>query len=559
MLLITPRFTRAFFTVDCGIVAIERSDPLVFPGAVSKHTHVVAGSDAFGPSATNAILRQGSCTSCDVKEDKSAYWTPHLYVAPSGAKGQLQEDIEAQGGVPVPLVNGNAFVIYYKLITDKGERQDNDDEKWGEIVPFPKDFRMLVSESMIKEKTKSAAILFNHPLTYKCLGFGDQRDTEDFPSNPELCTGGLRTQLTFPSCWDGQNSDSADHGSHVSYPTGSWAGSPCPASHPIRLPTLFIEVIYKTTDIKEELAKGWKLMFPGMPNQFLDSGGPLFHADFMNGWQQDFLTKAVNECGITPCPLIRKRSSSCKKLDQSPSPPPPPATSPPPPPATTHTTRTPSGDDGFTLLWADEFDSNSLDKSKWTPMEGDGCEYGICGWGNGEFQYYTNMERNAFVSDGRLVIRSINEAQDPKTLESFRSYCKGRCQVTDQACTSRCDSIKISSARLRTKGKFEVSPKNAPYQDMDIIKIQTRFRVTPGAGQWPAIWMLPSASEYGDGPRAEKSTSWRRRIPWIQVPAPFITEGPGRRMSFTAREPLLMSASGQQSPTTGRRTLCAGK
>lgn len=60
MLLITPRFTRAFFTVDCGIVAIERSDPLVFPGAVSKHTHVVAGSDAFGPSATNAILRQGT-------------------------------------------------------------------------------------------------------------------------------------------------------------------------------------------------------------------------------------------------------------------------------------------------------------------------------------------------------------------------------------------------------------------------------------------------------------------------------------------------------------------
>jgi beta-glucanase (GH16 family) len=32
---------------------------------------------------------------------------------------------------------------------------------------------------------------------------------------------------------------------------------------------------------------------------------------------------------------------------------------------------------------------------------------------------------------------------------------------------------------------------------MDTIKIQTRFRVTPGAGQWPAIWMLPSDNEYG--------------------------------------------------------------
>jgi hypothetical protein len=62
MLVITcrPRFAWAFFTVDCGIVTIERSDPLVSPGAVSAHTHVVAGSDTFGPSATNAILRQGA-------------------------------------------------------------------------------------------------------------------------------------------------------------------------------------------------------------------------------------------------------------------------------------------------------------------------------------------------------------------------------------------------------------------------------------------------------------------------------------------------------------------
>lgn len=60
VLLVGPCLTRAFWTVDCGIVTIERSDPLVSPGAVSSHTHVVAGSDTFGPSATNAILRQGA-------------------------------------------------------------------------------------------------------------------------------------------------------------------------------------------------------------------------------------------------------------------------------------------------------------------------------------------------------------------------------------------------------------------------------------------------------------------------------------------------------------------
>jgi len=60
LLLGGPCPTAAFWTVDCGIVTIERSDPIVSPGTISAHTHVVAGSDTFGPSATNAILRQGT-------------------------------------------------------------------------------------------------------------------------------------------------------------------------------------------------------------------------------------------------------------------------------------------------------------------------------------------------------------------------------------------------------------------------------------------------------------------------------------------------------------------
>eukprot|EP00889_Picochlorum_renovo_P000460 jgi/Picre1/27490/NNA_000457.t1 len=262
--------------------------------------HVVAGSSGFGPDATNAILRENEyCTSCNVKQDKSAYWTPQLYVAPEEASGLLEDEIKATGGVAVPPVNGNAFVV------------------------LPK---MLASEGLIKEKTKTARNVFDRPVTYKCLGFGDQMDTAGFPSDPSKCTVGLRTQLTFPSCWDGKNSDSADHVAHVSYPTGSWAGSPCPASHPVRIPTLFYEVIYNTASLKEYFDKGWKLVYPGMPNQFTQDGGdPLFHGDFMNGWEQSFLKDALAQCecsssslAITPPPVL-------------PSPPPPVLPSPPPP------------------------------------------------------------------------------------------------------------------------------------------------------------------------------------------------------------------------------------
>lgn len=36
------------------------------------------------------------------------------------------------------------------------------------------------------------------------------------PTGP--CPQGLRTQIVFPSCWDGKNLDSSDHQSHMSYP-----------------------------------------------------------------------------------------------------------------------------------------------------------------------------------------------------------------------------------------------------------------------------------------------------------------------------------------------------
>lgn len=34
---------------------------------------------AFGVSSTYETLNASSCTSCEVTQDKSAYWTPALY------------------------------------------------------------------------------------------------------------------------------------------------------------------------------------------------------------------------------------------------------------------------------------------------------------------------------------------------------------------------------------------------------------------------------------------------------------------------------------------------
>lgn len=46
----------------------------------------------------------------------------------------------------------------------------------------------------------------------KCCSGTEGPATFELPSNN--CPGGLRTQLTMPSCWDGKNLDSLDHKSH---------------------------------------------------------------------------------------------------------------------------------------------------------------------------------------------------------------------------------------------------------------------------------------------------------------------------------------------------------
>jgi hypothetical protein len=43
---------------------------------------------------------------------------------------------------------------------------------------------------------------------------------------------------------------------------------------------------------------------------------------------------------------------------------------------------------GWNLVFADEFEGEALDTSKWSVEEGDGCDRGICGWGNDEVSNY---------------------------------------------------------------------------------------------------------------------------------------------------------------------------
>lgn len=117
---------------------------------------------------------------------------------------------------------------------------------------------------------------------------------------------------------------------------------------------------------------------------------------------------------------------------------------------------TPEGD--WALVWSDEFDGEAgapPDPANWT------CETGGHGWGNQEFEYYTDCPANAALSgDGELVITAKQE-----TAENSNCWY-GECTYT--------------SSRLISRGKVE----------HQYGKIEARMKLPFGNGIWPAFWML---------------------------------------------------------------------
>lgn len=99
-------------------------------------------------------------------------------------------------------------------------------------------------------RSYNASSLEQQAVTYVCLGT-DKPQTNGFPNYP--CPYGLRTQVFFPSCWDGKNLDSPDHKSHMAYPSLSDSGN-CPPTHPKRFVSIFFEILWNTPDFADKVS-----------------------------------------------------------------------------------------------------------------------------------------------------------------------------------------------------------------------------------------------------------------------------------------------------------------
>ncbi|BCJ50300.1 hypothetical protein Asp14428_17750 [Actinoplanes sp. NBRC 14428] len=102
----------------------------------------------------------------------------------------------------------------------------------GKVVPMPRFLRALTGDA--KPTSRGPA---NARAAWTCSGFAD-RLSDRYP----ICPAGRQVQRVhdFPGCWDGRNTDSADHRGHVAFADRNGA---CPAAF-VAIPQLRITISY---------------------------------------------------------------------------------------------------------------------------------------------------------------------------------------------------------------------------------------------------------------------------------------------------------------------------
>lgn len=173
------------------------------------------------------------------------------------------------------------------------------------VQSFPKGLRMLVGSPTNKVSGMNYAQFDCQTLTSGTL---TRATGPDFNFATD-CNAGMRTELFFPSCWDGLNLWKAD-GSHMSYTaSGNVRFGPCPLSHPVKVPAMLLEFTWQTWAVKAGVPLKGNLVWANG-----DTTGAGIHADFINGWDTTVLNNALTSasCGIgsgnslayTECPVF---------------------------------------------------------------------------------------------------------------------------------------------------------------------------------------------------------------------------------------------------------------
>lgn len=176
-----------------GAIGHGRLDPIVSPGQVSEHVHMVHGGSAMGATYDyNTLRAQATCSNVQVQQDVSNYWAPTMY------------HYDGVGNFSLLLTK---FNVYYQFATysyDPNNLEAGSPHRY----PFPEGLTMLVGNVLQR------SINYSDPNSYasifQCMrsasgnpGSRYSYDIRDFQKEGWNCDADLRATTTFPSCFNG--------------------------------------------------------------------------------------------------------------------------------------------------------------------------------------------------------------------------------------------------------------------------------------------------------------------------------------------------------------------
>ncbi|MER5768559.1 DUF1996 domain-containing protein [Streptomyces sp. NPDC001985] len=217
-----PGASTGSFTAECGRNEsghYNTDNVVTSPGLVggAHHTHDYVGNVSTDARSTDASLA-AAATTC-AGGDRSTYFWPVLR-----RLDRAGDDAHAHGGGE----DGNAG----EVVLPSSVRVEFRGSPLTKVIAMPRFLRMITGDP-VAATTNDAQVR----AAWGCSGHPG-RSGARYPICPDG-SGPTRT-LTFPSCWNGLQSDSDGHRAHIAFPDAR--GACPPATFPV--PRLSITLAY---------------------------------------------------------------------------------------------------------------------------------------------------------------------------------------------------------------------------------------------------------------------------------------------------------------------------
>ncbi|MFG2758276.1 DUF1996 domain-containing protein [Streptomyces wuyuanensis] len=265
--------SRGTFSTSCGVNENGKFNPdnvIVAPGVANgaHHMHDYVGNQANDAFASDDDLANGQ-TTCANQGDKSTYYWPVLRLQ----NGQQENDANADGGGKDRNV-GEIQTPSQVTLNFVGNPRSK-------VTAMPRFLRIITGDA--KAFVNGDA---NANASWSCTGFENRQLKDKYPICPEGSQ--VVRSFKFQSCWDGQNTDSANHRTHVAF---AQANGACPNGFRA-IPQLVQRIVYDVPPPVFDGADPSVFAVDSFPEQLHK---PITdHGDFINVFDQGLMNKVVN-------------------------------------------------------------------------------------------------------------------------------------------------------------------------------------------------------------------------------------------------------------------------